>query len=58
MSKPNYVPQKIIGNDLVVIRRSKVILVPNKPAFVGLCIWDLSKVLTHKFHYYYNKENK
>ena len=57
MSKPNYGPQKIIGNDLVVIRKSKVILIPNKPAFVGLCIWDLSKVLTHKFHYYYN-ENK
>ena len=34
---------------------SKATLRLNKPAYVGMCILDLSKVLTCEFHYDYNK---
>ena len=48
-------PQKAFGNDLVAIRKSKVTLTLNKPAYVGICILDLSKVLRYEFHYDYVK---
>ena len=43
-SKPNYMSQKISDNDLVAIRKSKITLALNKPAYVGMCILDLSNV--------------
>ena len=54
-SKPSYLSQKIFDNDLVAIRKSKVTSTLNKPAYVGMCILDLSKVLMHEFHYDYIK---
>ena len=50
-SKPSYIWQKIFGNDLVPNRKSKDTLMLNKPAYVGICILDLSKVLMHEFHW-------
>ena len=47
--------QKIFDNDLVAIRKIKVILTLNKPAYVRMCIVDLSKALTYGFHYDYIK---
>ena len=47
--------QKIFGNDLVAICRSKVTLILNKTAYVGMCKLDLSKVLMYEFHYDYIK---
>ena len=44
-SKPSYMTNKIFDNDLVAIHKSKVTLVLNKPAYIGMCILDLSKVL-------------
>ena len=44
-SKPRYMWEKIFDNDLAAICKSKVILTLNKPAYVGICILDLSKVL-------------
>ena len=38
--------QKIFDNDLIVVYKSEVTLKLNKPADVGICILDLSKVLT------------
>ena len=38
---------KIFGNDLVTIHKSKVTLTLNKPAYVGMCILDLSKILMY-----------
>ena len=49
--------QKLFDNDLVAIRKNQVTLTLNKPAYVGMCNFDLSKVLMHKFHYQYI-ENK
>lgn len=44
--------QKIFDNDLIVVYKSEVTLKLNKPADVGICILDLSKVLTYEFHGY------
>ena len=54
-SKPSYKSRKIFNNDLVAIRKSKVTLTLNKPAYVGMCILDLSIVLMYEFHYNYIK---
>ena len=37
--------QKVFDNDLVAIRKKKSTLTLNKPAYVGMCLLDLSKVL-------------
>ena len=42
---------KIFGNDLAVIRKSKVTLTLNKPPYFGIWKLDLNKVLTYEFHY-------
>ena len=56
-SKPTYLSQKILDNDLVAICKSKITLTLNKPAYVGMCILDLSEVLMYEFHYDYIKNN-
>ena len=35
--------------------KSRVTLTLNKPAYVGMCKFDLSKVLIYEFHYNYIK---
>ena len=48
----------VYGNtieNLVAIRKSKVTLTLNKPAYNGMCILELSKVLMYEFHYNYIK---
>ena len=47
--------QKIVDIGLVPIHKSKFALKLNKPANVGKCILNLSKILMHKFHYDYIK---
>ena len=47
---------KILNNDLVAISKNKVTLTLNKPAYVGSCILELSKVLMYEFHYEYTKD--
>ena len=54
-SKPSYMSQKILDNDLLAIQKSKTRLTLNKPACVGMYILDLSKVLIYEFHYDYIK---
>ena len=49
--------QNIFGIDLVTTRKSKVTLTLNKPAYAGMCILDLRKILMYKFHYDYIKIN-
>ena len=46
---------KIFDNDLVAIRKSKVTLTLTKPAYIGMSILELSKVLMYEFHYDYFK---
>ena len=46
---------KIFDNNIVAIRKSKY----NKPAYTGMCILELNKVLICEFHYdYIRYDNK
>ena len=47
--------QKIFDNNLVPMRKSKVSLKLNKPAYIGTCTLELSKVLMYELHYDYIK---
>lgn len=49
--KPTYVGKKEFTEDLVAVHKIKETLVFNRPAYVGMCILDLSKTLTYDFHY-------
>ena len=44
---------KIFDNSLVAIHKSKLALKRNKPACIGMCILELSKLLIYEFHYDY-----
>ena len=46
---------KIVDNNLVAIRKSKLALKLNKPAYIGMCILEESKVLMYEFHYHFIK---
>ena len=46
---------KIFDNNLVAIRKRKLEIKLNKPAYIGMCILDLSKVLMYKIRYDYIK---
>ena len=54
-SKPTYVSSKIFNENLVVVHKIKETLTLNRPAYVGMCILDLSKTLMYDFHYNYIK---
>ena len=54
-SKASYRSHKIFDNDLVAIPINKVTLTLNKPAYIGMCILELSKILMYEFHYDYIK---
>ena len=56
-SKPTYVSSKIFNENLVTVHKIKEKITLNKPAYVGMCILDLSKVLMYDFHYNYIKNN-
>ena len=40
--KPRYMSHKIFDNNLVAIRKSKLALKLNKPAYIGMCVLELS----------------
>ena len=54
-SKPTYVSSKIFNENLMAVRKIKEALTLNRPAYVGMCILDLSKTLMYDFHYNYIK---
>ena len=56
-SKPSYVSSKIFNENLVAVHKIKETLTLNRPAYVGMCILDLSKTLMYDFHYKYIKKN-
>ena len=55
-SKPTFVSSKIFNENLVAVHKIKETLTLNKPAYVGMCILDLSKTLMYNFHYNYIKK--
>ena len=55
-SKPTYVSSKIFNKNLVAVHKIKESLTLNKPAYVGICILDISKTFMYDFHYNYIKQ--
>ena len=54
-SKLTYVSSKIFNKNLVAVHKIKETLTLNRPAYVRMCILDLSKTLMYDFHYNYIK---
>ena len=50
-SKPTFVTCKIFNEKLVAVHKIKETLTLDRPAYVGMCILDLSKSLMYYFHY-------
>ena len=55
-AKPTYVSSKIFNENLVAVHKIKETLTLNRPAYIGMCILDLSKTLMYDFHYNYIKQ--
>ena len=47
----------IFNKNLLAIHKINEVLVLNKPAYVGICILDLSKTLMYDFHYNHVKDS-
>ena len=56
ISKPTFVSGKIFSENLMAVHKVKETLTLNRPAYVGMCILDLSKMLMYDFHYNYIKK--
>ena len=54
--KLSHMSYKIFDNNLVAIHKSKLALKLNKPAYIGMWILELSKVLMFEFHCDYIKK--
>ena len=52
-AKPTYVSSKTFNENLMAVHKVKETLTLNRPAYVGMCILDLSKMLMYNFHYNY-----
>ena len=51
VSEPNYHTMKLIDDNLAIIEMSKVKVKMNKPVYLGLSIFDISKITMYKFWY-------
>ena len=51
-----FVNSKIFNEVVVAVHKIKETLTLDRPAYVGMCILDLSKTLIYDFHYNYIKE--
>ena len=57
-SKSSYMWHKIFDDNLVALCKSIVALKLNKPAYIGMYILELSKILMNEFHYDYMTTNQ
>ena len=55
-SKPTYVSSKIFDENLVAVHKIRETLTLDRPAYVGMCILDISKTLMYEFNYNYIKK--
>ena len=55
-SKLTFVSSKIFNENLMAVHKVKETLTLNRPAYVGMCILDLSKTLMYDFQYNYIKK--
>ena len=50
-NRPTYITHKIFDKNYAAIHEIKPVLTLNKPIYVGFIVLELSKWLTHNFHY-------
>ena len=48
-SKPSYMLHEIFDNHLVAMHKIKVVLMLNKPTYVGMCVLGFIKLLMYEF---------
>ena len=51
VSEPSFSGSKAFNENLVVVHKIKECLTLDRPAYIGMCILDLSKTLMYDFHY-------
>ena len=56
-SKLTYITHKIFGKDYAAIHEIKLVLMLNKPIYVGFTVLELSKWLMYDFYYNFIKKN-
>ena len=56
-SRATYVTRKIFDKDYAAIYKTKLVLILNKPIYVGVTVLELSKWLMYDFHYNFIKKN-
>ena len=50
-SKPTFVTSKVFNEKLVAVHNLTETLTPNRLAYVGICILDISETSMYDFHY-------
>ena len=55
--RPTYVTHKIFDKDYAAIYETKLVLILNKPVYVGFTVLKLSKWMMYDFHYNFIKKN-
>ena len=56
-SKPTHITHKIFNKYSTAIHEVKAVLILSKTIYVGFTVQELSKLLTHDFHYSFIKKN-
>ena len=56
-SKPTYVTHKLFDKDFAAIHEIKLVLMLNKPIYVGFTVLELSKWMMYGFRYNFFKKN-
>ena len=56
-SNPTYITYKIFGKKYAAIHEIKLVLVLNKPIYVGFSVLELCKWLMYDFHYHFIKKD-
>ena len=54
-SRLTYITHKLFGKDYAAIHEIKLVLILNKPIYIGFTILDLSKCKMYDFHYNFIK---
>ena len=55
-SRPTYITHKVFGKDYAAINEIKLVLILNKPIYVGFAVLDLSKWKMYDFDYNFIKK--
>ena len=55
--RPTYVTHKIFDKDYAAIHETKLVLILNKPVYVGFTVLELSKWMMYDFHYNFIKKD-